>query len=67
MLQRTRCLLEWMIIQVDQALCRVDLILYQSQQSVIRRFALFLSMTPVRILLDLIQRQEAQILPNNVL
>ena len=53
-------------IQVDPVLCRVDPIQYRNQQSVIRMFALFPSMIPVRIPEDLIQSQEAQILPNNV-
>jgi hypothetical protein len=65
-LQRTRCRPEWMIIQVGRVLCRVDPIQYRNQQSVIRMFALFPSMIPVRIPEDLIQSQEAQILPNNV-
>jgi len=55
-----------MIIQVVRVLCRVDPIQYRNQQSVIRMFALFPSMIPVRIPEDLIQSQEAQILPNNV-
>src|SRR6185312_839137 len=65
MLRQTVCLLRLMTIQVGRVQCRADPILYRDQKLVTRWFAMFRSMTLLRIQVDLIRNLEVQTLSNS--